>query len=450
MPVGGLGSKLARLRFVSRADLVRQTGANAVATAGPQLFLLAMTPLLVSRLALGGYGIWTFCLATIAIASNVDGGLGPTISRYFALYRGRGDEGAQHLLATFATLSMLLLGGLSALVLHEVGGAIASHMHVHDALRSQAQVAVRDAGIVVGLGLLGNVFSGYLRGRASFGLVAVGAFAGIGGFLVYWAVTPESKANVATYIHCAAAQNACTLVVWAIGAVIGGMRFAPAVPAFPEIREIFGFAWRSQIASATSLVSLQADSLVIGAVCPVRTLGIYGIAATVATAFRNLPFYALFPIRVRVTTIFGASALQGANRALSELERRWRPIIVGYSLIAAPVAVAIVYYWLTPRVGEAVVILFFLLVAYATDLAAGVRVAYANAVGQPGLLARLGVIALVINVGLTVPLVLVIGAYGVVGPTAIASLVTTVYIFVVTPFGQSSTMGRVGTLREAT
>jgi hypothetical protein len=45
--------------------------------------------------------------------------------------------------------------------------------------------------------------------------------------------------------------------------------------------------------------------------------------------------------------------------------------------------------------------------------------------------------------------VFVIGAYGVVGATAIASLATTVYIFIVTPFGHGSAVGRVGSLQEA-
>jgi O-antigen/teichoic acid export membrane protein len=415
---------------------VRQTCANAVATAGPQVFLLVLTPLLVSRIGLAGFGVWTFCLALIGIASSLDGGAGITATRYFAVYRGRADTGSQARLATLAAAALLSVGVISILVLHVGAGPIAGRMHVSGALRADTEAAIRAAGYVVCLSLLGGLFAGYLRAAGAFSVVALGAAAGVLGFIFYAVTTTESASSVATYVHCAIVQSACASSVWLVGSLKKKIHFSVALPPSSMAREVLGFAWKTQIASASALLSLEADSLVIAAIAPVRTLGLYGVAATAATAFRNLPFYALSPIRIRVATIFGASELEGANRVFWEVERRWRPIIVGYSLIGAPLALATVYYWLTARAGMSVVLLSILLVAYATDLAGGVRVAYANAVGRPGLLARLGAAALVINVALTVPLAIAGGAYGVVGATAVGSIATTVYLFAVTPFDE--------------
>ena len=75
---------------------------------------VGLTPFLLHRLGATQYGIFALASAIMGLLSNLDGGLGPTGSRYFPIYVGRGDVAATtSFLLTMLTLVVIIVGAVT-------------------------------------------------------------------------------------------------------------------------------------------------------------------------------------------------------------------------------------------------------------------------------------------------------------------------------------------------
>ena len=84
-------------------------------TAGQLLVVgitLGLTPFLLHHLGATQYGIFVLVSSIRGFLSNMDGGLGPTGTRYFPVYVGRGKvENTTRFLLTMMTLVTIIVGG---------------------------------------------------------------------------------------------------------------------------------------------------------------------------------------------------------------------------------------------------------------------------------------------------------------------------------------------------
>ncbi|MET9868756.1 hypothetical protein ABZZ16_21730, partial [Streptomyces sp. NPDC006386] len=67
-------------------------GFSALAQSAPLLTNLALTPVLIHRLGLDRFGVWSLILVFLATLTVLDGGVGASLARFYAYHGARGDR----------------------------------------------------------------------------------------------------------------------------------------------------------------------------------------------------------------------------------------------------------------------------------------------------------------------------------------------------------------------
>ena len=90
-------------RLALPGGFATRIGFNGLAQVAPIVVSLALTPLLISRLGVDRFGIWSLALIALNTLASLDGGISASLARFFAIHAARGDR---------ADAGRLLLGSL--------------------------------------------------------------------------------------------------------------------------------------------------------------------------------------------------------------------------------------------------------------------------------------------------------------------------------------------------
>jgi O-antigen/teichoic acid export membrane protein len=194
-----------------------------------------------------------------------------------------------------------------------------------------------------------------------------------------------------------------------------------------EMRPMLRFSLRVQIANIAALVNMQADAIIIGAFLPIREVALYTTGANLAVQIRGILGNALYPIAVRLSAIFGGQGEAAVLLEVTRVQRNWVLMNTGLFFVAMGASVFVVENWLGTEFLYAGFVCLLLLAGYMVNMFTGVLTLYLNAVGRPDVEARYGIAAMVMNVGLTIPMVFV-GLLGIVGATAIGMAGASIYL----------------------
>jgi O-antigen/teichoic acid export membrane protein len=400
-------------------------GRNILANIGSVVAFIASAavsvPLILDELGLAAYGVWTIALTLLTFITTAEAGLGPSVQRFVAVARGEADVEEVRRLA-WTTLALYLTAGALCVALAVLGASLlVSAFDTPAEMRADAEAMYRAMGGVIALALvvagLGNVQQGlerFVPFATAAGVSALAYLGALGGFLA----AGEGLVGLA---YAAGVQQAVMIVLrcWNLRDVLLGGR--PALVRRARAGEVVSFAARLQVTVLAVLVNSQTDKLVVGAVAPATTVGQLGIGAQVAESGRHVIAGAFSPITSRLSTLHGEERRGEAARGLfGRLNRLWISGLVGVTAVGVASIYPLIAGWLGAGHGEAALLGAFLVIAYGAGLLPATSVAYLRAVGKPGLEARLGIMTIVLNVALTIPLGIAVGAVGVVAATMAA------------------------------
>jgi O-antigen/teichoic acid export membrane protein len=136
---------------------------------------------------------------------------------------------------------------------------------------------------------------------------------------------------------------------------------------------------------------------------------------------------ALGPAGVHLGNTYGREGEEGTFREYRRLQKMWVIAVTGWTMVAMAAAYFGITAWLGPKFSLAGWICIVLTAGASVALVTGIIGTYVGAVGKAGALARYGIVSMVVNVALTVPMVL-LGSLGVVTATAIGQVVAAVYM----------------------
>ena len=109
-----------------------RVGHNAVVQLASQLIIIAvgivLTPLIVSKLGLATYGVWTFITVTIGYLTLVDPGFYAAVVKFGAPRYAEGDRVTPARIAGFGVATWLAIGLLVSPLLFVVAPFIADHL----------------------------------------------------------------------------------------------------------------------------------------------------------------------------------------------------------------------------------------------------------------------------------------------------------------------------------
>ena len=412
-------------------ELAVRVGFNGLAQLAPVIVVLALTPLLLDRLGLDRFGIWSLTLVALNTLRMLDGGVAASMARFFAIHAAHEDRVETGRLLVGALAFLVLLGGVLTAVAFQVAPWLVGSLHIPDRLEAEAADVLRWAPALATLALISDSAAAMLVGNGRFRALAGAMWGSAAVYALAIVGLVQADASLEALVVATALRY---LVLLAASIALGARHAAfrwPLLPSRESAREVGGYAWRMQLSALTGFANSELDAVVIAAFLPVRYVGLYQIGLQVASAARSLPLFVFAPMLTRLTMLFRREGRDATRAEFARLERRWLPAATGYGLVAIAAAGFGVVIWLGDRYALSGVVAAVLLAGYTVHVAlTGMRTCYVRAVGRPGLETRCSAMWTVINLALTVPLVLVAGLVGVVSATAFAGAVASVYFVV--------------------
>jgi O-antigen/teichoic acid export membrane protein len=419
-----------RRRWQNRLPaLAKRAGWNTIGQLAPQAALLLLTPYILHRIGIDRYGVWALAWVLITFVTNLDGGISASLGWFFSLHRERNDDAAALRLAITTIGFFGAVASLLILALTRFMGTLLLHTHVPDQLRAEVIGLRFLVGSLLALAVVGGVGNAILQAHDRFHTLALISLArtALNSFLVVAFL--QRGGGLRGVFGAAVWAQGVTLVLtfFAAGRCIRWSR--PGLMSRSEIRALAAYGSRMQVSSFALLANVELDALLIGVLLPVRVVGLYAIGERVAGAVRMIPVYALTPVFTRLARRFAAGGIPAAIAEYRQLNSIWMTAIAGYISIALVTLPFGVHAWLGPSYMTAGVAALVILIGYGVNLVTGVAAVLARAVGMPGIESKYGIICTAVNVVLTIPGGIIFGLWGIIGATAIGSVIGSVYLF---------------------
>jgi O-antigen/teichoic acid export membrane protein len=376
---------------------------------------LVVTPILLRRLGVEGFGVWTLSVAIAGYVGLIELGLGVATVRRVAAALAVSDNlaasiaaaSARALYSMLAALGMPLLAGLVL-----IPRLVSATGHTHAA---QMRLAV----LILGVGsLLSLAASIYPTLAVAAGRVDIGMAIGVASRLI---MTAAQIAVVLT------TRNIVALaLVTAAGGVFGTLAVRQATRRLlPEVEtklalarretalQLLSSGWRNAASIVAAAVALQSDTIVVGAVLGAAAVATYGVAARAAAVAIDL---ANRPTDVLVPTFAHAGALGDRRRirnALTESIFLSRTVLVAALIVFVAFGQTLLKLWLGKVPGNANTVLVILVLSAIVAAPGHSCFVFLSGIGRLNYLLVGFSLAAVANLGVSI---LLTWQLGVVGP----------------------------------
>jgi O-antigen/teichoic acid export membrane protein len=390
-----------------------------------------LSPFIVHRLGNTAYGIWVLLGSLVGYMGLLDLGVRGAVMRYVARHHARHEDDEA---GRIASAGLVIFGatGLVALIISAVVAVLVDRIfHVPAATVPVAQAVVLIGGLNIGVSLAGGVFGGTVAAMQRFDLSSVTDI--VVGAVRTAAIIVALDAGTGL-LGLALVQLGCTVLQGLILYVITRrlypqLRLGLRGVNRARIAMIISFGVLSSLLQVSGLLIFSADSIVIGSVLPVAMITFFAIAASLTDYTRSILSAISQPIAPR------ASALEGVGE-WTELERVIVRMAALATLVALPITVTFIVrgrtflgLWMGPSYAEpSGQVLTILSVALSFAAARQVVAGATIGMNRHRLLVPFYLAEGVINLGLSVYWVHVMGIRGVALGTAVPNLVTTTLV----------------------
>ena len=314
-------------------------GGLRIALVAPVPFLL--TPFILNRIGVRGYGTWALFVSINSLTSLVDMGLLGTLSKYVAEYYALRDYTRLNRLLNTGLVLFVSLASLVVVVLWLSSRmAVTLLFHGSDMSGRELLYLFHCATVLIWINLVtmlsASVTSGLQRLDLSnmltaFNVVSAAIFGatwlGLG-----WGLRGLLYGNIASAILTLLAYT------WLIHRLLPEVVFDPAQVEVAEARKIFGFSLHIYLTQAAAAIHNQIEKILLGFFVGVVPVGWYDIGGDVALKVRSAPQLLLGPVLPAAAELHAL----GDNRKLVELYHRTHKYLacIGVPLVCFVIAVS--------------------------------------------------------------------------------------------------------------
>jgi O-antigen/teichoic acid export membrane protein len=388
---------------------------------------LVLTPFIIHGLGVERYGIFVLVVTLTGMLNTFDGGVMGAASRYFSIYAGTDDRrSTTELLVTFCVL-LIGIGLIISTAAWFLSPVVVGFLNMSDIWRPQAIFLFRTLGILVTTLFIHTLFQMVLTARQRYAWsTAVGQVV-YAAYVIGFVIVIETGGGLRGVAFIFVGQQVLASALIIPVAIRYLDRKGIGLVPWTKLRSIMSFSGKIQVGGIAQLVVTEVDSLVIGGALSVHALGIYSPGANFSSQLASVAANGLGPAGVHLGNVYGREGEEGTFREFRRLQRMWVVAVTGWTMVAMASAYFGIVAWLGPRFSLAGWICIILIGGSSISLVTSLIGMYAEAVGKAGALARYGVLSMVVNIVLTVPMVL-LGSLGVVAATAIGQLVSAIYL----------------------
>ena len=383
---------------------------------------LVVTPILFEALGKEGYGVWAFIGSATIFLNLLDLGVSPSVVRFVAEARGRGDRDEASALASTALVVYAAVGVLTLAAGVLLAWLVPVLVEPREDLVWPARVATFLVVVSIAARFPLGLFGSLLAGRQRFDVPALGALVGN---LLLAALVVALVSGTGDLVLVAAISAAATIVrlalplAWVRGE-LPGLRLSRALVTRVRLRRLVGVSWHNFLVHVAGKVVLSADVIVVGILLGAEAAALYGIPAklfALATATAAAGPTLLLP---------AFAELEGAEES-----RRQRAFLLSglrlatalMLLVALPLALVpdlFLQAWISDDLGESVPVLVLLAVALVPHQVVVLGTQYLLARDRQRQLAWVLTATVAANLALSLVLAPTVGIWGV----ALATLVT--------------------------
>lgn len=393
-----------------------------------------MTPLILRKIGVAGYGTWAVFLAINGLTSLADLGLVGTLSKFVAEYHAHRD---------FTALARLLNSGLSLFLLLDIviGAALWGAtpwfaqilFHGSAAPKSELILLLRYFQIVIAANILSQLFASVTTGLQRLDLTHMMSAANVIMNAIFGGVLLLRGTGLRGLVYGYIASGVLTIGVY----LIVVRRLLPQVALNPlhfdrtEARKMFSYGIRLYITQAAVAVHNQIEKVFLATLVGVSAVGLYDIASDVALKVRSAIGLILSPVLPAASEL---NALADESR-MKELYYRTHKYLALFGVPAvfyvAAVSNRFVELWIGSNLKMIALPLSVLLAVNFFNLATGPGFLIFAGSGnmRPGV--QSAILAIVLNVILSMGLIYKFGFAGAVMGTAGALILASVYFMAV-------------------
>ena len=392
---------------------------------------LVITPIVVNALGLEAYGVWAVITGLTIYLGLLDLGVGPTVVRFAAEYRGRGAREAMNELASAGLVVYGVVGALTLAAGFALAWIVPEVFDLPPELVWPARVAtllaVAAEAARFPLALAANLLAGHQR----YDVLNLASFASlvVYGVLVVAVLTQTGGlALLAAFALVAALVRLLLPLPW-LRRELPSLSVSRRLVTRQRLRELLTTSRDNMLIRLAARLALGSDVVIVGLVLGVESAALYAIAAklwgtafAVGTAGTNM----LYP---------AYAELEGAEDELRQrllLRGGLRAGMAAMLLFALPLLFLpeqLMEAWVRKELDASVPVLALLAVALVLHQPTHVASQYLIARGRHGVVARISVPIAVANVVASVVLASTVGLWGV----ALAILLTEAATLAVIP-----------------
>jgi O-antigen/teichoic acid export membrane protein len=388
---------------------------------------LGLTPFLLHRLGATQYGIFVFASTARGLISNLDGGLGPTTSRYFPVYVGRGNVAATtSLLLTMLTLLAIVVGAETVTIftfapsawrLFALGSGSAGHSH-------EIVQLIRELTPALFISAIRTPFQQLVTAHHRWAFINyITIIATVASTAITVAVAVKTS-SLQCLVWGSYTQEVILIIamVWACRRYVS-LKHLDWLPT-SEVRQIFRFGSRVQIAAVASSLNSELNTLLMGFFFPTQYVAYYGIGANFSQQVSNMTYNGLNPIALDIGHKYGRHGTKGVLQKFPDIQRNWVTILGIFPMAAALVGWFGIHAWLGVGSEFASATATVLVIGAILPIFNSIVDLTAKAVGMPEIESWYLGIGVVVNLVFTLLLALSIGAIGIPTGTAIGQVVS--------------------------
>jgi O-antigen/teichoic acid export membrane protein len=408
-------------RHIARR-LVENSGLIVAARAVTASLSLATIPVVVARLGLAGYGVWEALLAMASLAGMFQSALtGTLVWRVSAAYGARDGAEIRRLsrVGAGATLTLAVLLWPVAWLLRD---EVVRVLRVPPEFQASAALAFPVVAGLVLLGGLAETLESVVNGCQRSGLVnTVGAI----GLTANYAVVIVAIGSGAGLWGLVAGQGAGFLVRLLGAWAVARHAYSPVslVPALPRRSDAAAARYSGLILLGYLTAGLrdQTDKLVLATMASASWVGFYGIAARLSGLVLEVSRFFYVPMLTAAGALNASSDWAGVRQLYSRIMAVVSSLTGGILVVTAGLAGHLVVLWMGRPIPEVPPLIWILIAGNSCAvILTGPGTALCRGIGRVDIETRYVLVNGLCNVGLTIALVLLIGARGTVVATGMA------------------------------